>query len=148
MKIFCVASFKTEIERLKKNNSYLGIESDVIHEFFDKEILLLKKGVRLNGEEETPYIKGRINGSSGYRVYYLLIMKDDAAYLLYIHPKKGAFGVDNLLDKFVKELLIDVGSCIETNQNLFIVKCSENKRSYYLKLFQKKTKKTMKNLPR
>lgn len=78
MKIFCIAEFKVEFEKLKDKKSYNSIESDIIDYFFDKSVQELSSGTRLNNSSETPYIKKRIHGKGGFRFYYLLIIKKKA----------------------------------------------------------------------
>lgn len=131
MEILCLPNFKVEVDRLKKNNSYRGIESEIIEEFFDKNILDFKKGSRLNASDDCPYIKGRIGGRSGYRIYYMLIIEKDILYLMYIHPKKGAFGAENITDDFMKELLKDVATASEKNQFLSVNHSADRKKLVY-----------------
>ncbi len=38
MTILCLADFKVQFEKLKKNNSYSSIEKDIVEYFFDKDI--------------------------------------------------------------------------------------------------------------
>ncbi len=77
MKIFCLAEFKVQFEKLKSKNSYNSIESDVIDYFFYKSVQDLCAGTRLNNSSTTPYLKKRINGRGGFRFYFLLIIKDE-----------------------------------------------------------------------
>src|ERR1700685_1311951 len=107
MTIFCLDDFKTEVERLKRKNSYRDIEPDLIKYFFNTSIDKLKSGTRLNNSEITPYIKKRINGSGGYRIYYLLIIKEEKVYLIYVHPKTGPFGSPNITEEAKAELYKD-----------------------------------------
>ncbi len=44
MKIFCIAEFKVEFEKLKDKKSYNSIESDIINYFFDKSAQELSSG--------------------------------------------------------------------------------------------------------
>jgi hypothetical protein len=76
MTILCIEDFKVEFEKLKKKNSYSSIEEDIIEYFFDKEKQQLTSGTRLNNSDDTPYIKKRLNGSGGFRIYFLLIIKN------------------------------------------------------------------------
>lgn len=99
MKIFCLEDFKVEFEKLKKKNSYSSIEGDIIKYFFEKEIAQLMSGTRLNNSDETPYIKKRLNGSGGFRIYFLLVIKDENLYLMFIHPKTGSLGYENITDE-------------------------------------------------
>lgn len=115
MKLFCLEEFKAELGKLRKKNSYSSIEKDIIGYFFDKDIESLKSGTRLNASDDTPYIKKRLNGSGGFRVYYLLIIKNDALYFMYVHPKTGSEGFDNIADESKAALYKRVLECISTN---------------------------------
>ncbi len=99
MKIFCIADFKVEFEKLKSKNSYNSIEADVIDYFFNKSVQDLSSGTRLNNSSETPYIKKRINGKGGFRFYFLLIIKDENLFLMFVHPKTGSLGYENITDE-------------------------------------------------
>jgi hypothetical protein len=118
MKLYCLADFKSEFEKLKKKNSYASIEKDILEYFFNKTVDDLKTGVRLNNSDETPYIKKRLNGSGGFRIYYLLIIKGDSVYLLFVHPKTGSMGYDNITDESKALLYKRVLECIPT-KNLY-----------------------------
>ena len=105
MTILCLEDFKVQFEKLKKNNSYMSIEKDIIEYFFNKDIQLLASGTRLNNSDDTPYIKKRLNGSGGFRTYFLLVIKNEKVYLMFLHPKTGSLGYENITDES-KYLLI------------------------------------------
>ena len=115
MDIFCLEDFKVEFEKLKGKKSYSSIEDDIIKYFFGKNAQELSSGVRLNNSSETPYIKKRLNGSGGFRFYYLLIIKDEKLYLLFVHPKTGALGSENITDESKAYLYKKVLGCIKSN---------------------------------
>lgn len=129
MKIFCLEEFKHAFEKLSKKNAYSSIEADIITYFFDKDIQSLISGTRLNNSEKTPYIKKRLNGSGGFRVYFLLIVKDENLYLMFLHPKTGSLGYDNITDESKILLYKKVLECIKTN-NLFIVTVENEKLKF------------------
>jgi hypothetical protein len=126
MTIFCIEDFKIQFEKLKKKNSYSSIEDDIIEYFFDKKIQDLTSGTRLNNSDDTPYIKKRLNGSGGFRIYFLLIIKKEKIYLMFLHPKTGSLGYDNINDESKALLYKKVLECIKEN-NLYKV-IVENKR--------------------
>lgn len=126
MLIFCLEDFKIQFDKLKKKNSYALIEKDIIDYFFDKEINHLISGTRLNNSEDTPYIKKRLNGSGGFRVYFLLVIKNEKLYLMFLHPKTGSLGFDNITDESKALLYKKVLESITTN-NLYILSTDENK---------------------
>lgn len=126
MTIFCLEDFKIQFEKLKKKNSYSSIEGDIIEYFFDKEIQQLSSGTRLNNSDDTPYIKKRLNGSGGFRIYFLLLMKDEDIYLMFLHPKTGSLGYENITDASKALLYKKVLESIKTN-NLYEVSVERNK---------------------
>ena len=126
MTIFCPEDFKVQFEKLKKKNSYSSIEGDIIEYFFDKEIQQISSGTRLNNSDDTPYIKKRLNGSGGFRIYFLLLMKDENIYLMFLHPKTGSLGYENITDDSKALLYKKVLECIKTN-NLYQVSVEKNK---------------------
>lgn len=133
MKLFCLAEFRAEFDKLRKKNSYASIEKDILQYFFDKTVDDLKSGVRLNNSDETPYIKKRLNGSGGFRIYYLLIIKGDSVYLLFVHPKTGSLGYDNITDESKALLYKRVLECISTN-DLYAVTREKDKLVFTKKL--------------
>jgi hypothetical protein len=127
MKIYCIEDFKRNVERLVRNKSYSSLQRDIIEYFFSgKGIQEVKSGTRLNNSDETPYIKKRLNGSGGYRIYYLLVFVKDSVYLMYVHPKTGSMGIDNLTRETIRSLYRKVYECIET-KDLYLVQTSKDK---------------------
>ena len=118
MTLFCLEEFKVALEKLKSKKSYHSIENDVIDYFFDKSVEELASGTRLNNSTEMPYIKKRLNGSGGFRLYFLLIIKDENLYLMFIHPKTGKLGSENITDESKSELYKKVVECIK-NDDLY-----------------------------
>ena len=129
MTILCLEDFKVQFEKLKKNNSYSSIEKDIAEYFFDKNILQLASGTRLNNSDDTPYIKKRLNGSGGFRIYFLLIIKNEKVYLMFLHPKTGSLGYENITDESKALLYKKVLECIKTN-NLYEVISENNKLNF------------------
>ena len=115
-----------EFEKLKKKASYASIETDIIDYFFGKDVQELASGTRLNNSDTTPYIKKRLKGSGGFRVYYLLILKDENLYLLFLHPKTGSLGYDNITDESKALLYKKVLEGIK-EKNLFVVTVANRK---------------------
>lgn len=115
MTIFCLEEFKIEFEKMMRKNSYQTLEQDLIDYFYNKSIEELCSGTRLNNSEQTPYIKKRLNGSGGFRCYFLLIIKNDCLYLMFVHPKTGSLGYDNITDESKAALYKKVLTCIEVN---------------------------------
>lgn len=114
MKIYCLEDFKFEFEKLKSNKSYKTIEQEVIKYFFNKTIQNLSSGTRLNLSEDAPYIKKRLGGRGGFRFYFLLLIKNDSLYLMFVHPKSGSYGSDNITDESKAYLYKKVLACIQS----------------------------------
>lgn len=127
MNIYCIEDFKRNVERLARNKSYSTLQKDIIEYFFNgKNIHEVKSGTRLNNSDDIPYIKKRLSGSGGYRVYYLLVFVKDSIYLMYVHPKTGSMGSENLTRETISSLYKKVYECIEAN-DLYLVQASEDK---------------------
>jgi len=125
MRIFCLEDFKVEFEKLKKKNSYSSIEGDIIKYFFEKEIAQVMSGTRLNNSDDIPYIKKRLNGSGGLRIYFLFVIKDEKIYLMFVHPKTGSLGYENITDKSKALLYKRVLESIKTN-NFYEIAVDKN----------------------
>ncbi len=126
MTILCLEDFKLEFEKLKKKNSYSSIEAIIIDYFFNKNIQSFISGTRLNNSDLTPYIKKRLKGSGGFRVYFLIIIKDENLYLLFLHPKTGSLGYENITDESKAFLYKKVLECIKS-ENLYVVTTESKK---------------------
>lgn len=107
MDILCSPDFYTEYNRLIKHKPYQDLPSVIGDYFFDKTIDQLKSGTRLNGSNPVPFIKKRLEGRGGYRIYYYLILKDDFAFLCFIHPKTGPSEGANITPEMQKKLSED-----------------------------------------
>lgn len=146
MKVYCLVEFKNQFEKLKKNNSYKDLEKDIISNFFGKNTKdFFGNGARLNGTNDAPFIKKRIAGSSGWRFYYLLLIKDDRIYLMYLHPKTGSDGASTTTKEYEKSLYNEVLSCIKSN-DLYTVTVSGNKLKFKHNLIKDADKKNMEEL--
>lgn len=114
MEIYCIEDFKVEFEKLISKKSYNTINQDIIDYFFNKSLPELCSGTRLNNSDETPYIKKRLSGRGGFRVYFLLIMKEERLYLMFVHPKTGSLGAENINDESKTYLYKKVLNCIKS----------------------------------
>ncbi len=121
MDIYCLEEFKVEFEKLKSKKAYKTLEQQIIDYFFNKSSEELKSGTCLNQSHTTPYIKKRLGGSGGFRMYYLLIIKDEKLYLMFVHPKTGPEGAENIKDESKAFLYKKVLESIENN-DLYQVK--------------------------
>lgn len=132
IKIFCLPEFKVEFDKLKTKKSYNSIEKDVINYFFGKTVQELSSGTRLNNSRETPYIKKRINGKGGFRFYFLLIIKDENLYLMFVHPKTGSLGVENITDESKAYLYKKILECIK-NEELYTLELDGERKNIVFK---------------
>jgi hypothetical protein len=128
MNIFCLEDFKVEFDKLSSKNAYKSLQKDLIDYFFDKSIDQLYSGTRLNNSAETPYIKKRISGSGGFRIYFLLIIRNENVYLMFVHPKTGPDGSENITDQSKAYLYKKVLACI-TNNDLYQLTLNKEKNS-------------------
>lgn len=127
MKLYCLEDFKIEFDKLKSKKSYKTIEQEIINYFFEKPAEKLCSGVRLNQSIGAPYIKKRLGGRGGFRVYFLLIIKNDSLYLMFVHPKTGAEGSSNITDESKAYLYKKVLECIQS-ENLYKLSLNKSKK--------------------
>ena len=118
MTVYCLDDFKIEFDKLKSKKTYSDLEDQIISYFFDKNIDDLKSGTNLNNHNEVPYIKKRLKGRGGFRFYYLLVIKEENVYLMFVHPKTGSYGASNITDESKTLLYKKVNKCIKTNSLL------------------------------
>jgi len=115
MNIFCTPRFRKEYLSLISNKTYRRMQECLFDYLFNKTLSDVLSGTKLNGSCPNPYIKKRLCGRGGYRLYYLVIPDKNNVFLLFIHPKTGSAGFDNISDE-TKSLLYKEGlDCIETN---------------------------------
>lgn len=126
MEIFCLEEFKTIFEKLISKKSYVALKDEIIDYFFDKTSAELQSGTRLNNSAVTPYIKKRLCGSGGFRAYFLLLIKDEKLYLMFVHPKTGSMGSENIDDKSKAYLYKEVLRCIKAN-DLYRLELNEDR---------------------
>ncbi len=128
MELYCLEEFKIEFEKLKSKKSYRTLEQDIINYFFDKKIEQLRSGTRLNHSNQVPYIKKRLGGRGGFRVYFLLIIKKESIYFMFVHPKTGAQGSDNITDESKAYLYKKILECIHS-KDLYKMSLDETKKN-------------------
>lgn len=124
MKIFSTPEFKSEFEKLIRKKSYKYLSEEIITFYFGKQIVECLEGTKLNGHSPNPFIKKRLGGSGGARLYLIAVIKNDSIYLSFIHPKSGALGYENITNTKKADLLNTVIQCI-VNNNLYKVSCCE-----------------------
>jgi hypothetical protein len=120
MVICCTRAFKDEFDKLIKNNSYSGI-TIALKDYLKVDTLAdLAGGDLLNRSPQFPFLKDRIEGSSGFRIYQFLHYKSDRAVLGYIHPKTGAKGRQNTTVNERKDILNQITQSIKSNDLLYL----------------------------
>lgn len=113
MDIFVTDEFIHEVKSILKNNSHCDCESALINSIFTQSIEEIKLNgcKRLGGNpEKSPFLRKRIEGtstgkSSGYRLYFWLMVMEENIYLLFIHPKTGKRSGSNLTTEKQNELV-------------------------------------------
>ncbi len=121
LKLYCLEDFKVEIEKLSKKKPYASLEAEVLKHFYGKTMEEARSGVLLNASNTTPYVKKRLKGSGGYRVYFLAIIKDYCLYLLFVHPKTGPEGSSNVTDEAKADFLNQAIDAIASDKGLYEV---------------------------
>jgi len=127
MNLYCLEDFKVEFEKVKSKKSYKTIEQEIINYFFDKKSQELCSGVRLNHSIDAPYIKKRLGGRGGFRIYFLLIIKKNSLYLMFVHPKTGSQGSDNITDESKAYLYKKILDCIKS-EDLYKMSIGQHKK--------------------
>ncbi len=133
MNVYCIEEFINEFNAIRSKRNYSDLENEIISYFIGKSINDVKSGTRLNNSDTSPYIKKRLGGSGGYRVYYLLIIKDDNLYLMFVHPKTGPKGSPNISDDYKPIIYKNTLAAIKSN-SLYSVTCNvENTKLIFTK---------------
>ncbi len=128
--LYCLEDFKVEFDKIKSKKSYRTIEKEIINYFFEKTSQDLCSGVRLNHSNDAPYIKKRLGGRGGFRIYFLILIKKESLYLMYVHPKTGSLGSGNMNDESKAYLYKKVLECIES-EDLYRLSLDESKKKIH-----------------
>ena len=96
MEIKCTPVFFQNLRKIERKPSHKKIESLISDHFFNKEFSDLLSGMRIHDIPRKPFIKKRLGGKGGYRIYYVADENEEIIYLLYLHPKTGAFSQSNI----------------------------------------------------
>lgn len=132
MNIYCLQGFKDAFDKLIRKNAYKSLEQEIKSYFFNKTIDELSSGVNLNRNLLNPYIKKRLQGKGKFRVYFLLKIKEDNLYLMFVHSKTGTYGAPNITDEYKTSLHKDVLECIKSD-NLYELKLDEKSKKISFK---------------
>jgi hypothetical protein len=143
MNTYCLQDFKSQFEKLKKNKSYRDLQPEIIKTFFGKESSeFLKHGIQLNDDLNMPFIKKRIGGRGGWRFYYLILSVKNNLYIMYVHPKKGSAGAENITEDFEKRIYREVLECIKSD-DLYKITVENNKLIFTHNLSEKQDEESM-----
>lgn len=127
IEIFCLPEFEEEYRKLIKNNSYKSLTKELLKFLNTESIDELASGTLLNRDQAVPYIKKRLSGRGGFRLYYLLIIKNDSVYLLFVHPKTGSKGASNISDEAKKDLYVKAVDLIKEEKMIRVLIDEEGK---------------------
>ena len=113
MSVYITKEFISEVSLLLKNSSHKDCDKEIINHIFNSTIEEIKLNgcKRLGGDpNKSPFLRKRIETentgkSSGYRLYFWLMIQEKNVYLLYIHPKTGRRSGTNLTAEKQKELV-------------------------------------------
>lgn len=100
---FYIDKFKKEYDGIIKKKSYKDIEEKISKFLNTNNFNKFVSGARINGSNEKPFIKKRLR-RGGYRLYYLLDIEKEKIFLVFVHPKTGSLGYDNINDGFKKRI--------------------------------------------
>jgi len=138
MEIFVTDEFIEEVKSILKANSHSDCEVELINSIFTQSIDVIKQSgcKRLGGDpSKSPFLRKRIESSgtgksSGYRLYFWLMVLEENVYLLYIHPKTGRKSGSNLTTAKQKEL---VQTFVNSKKNSTFIKVElkKNKIVYF-----------------
>jgi len=117
--------FQNRNEKLKKKRQHNSIEKEIIEYFFNKNISELTTGDLINGSTETPLLKKRLDSSGGFRIYFLVLIKSNNLYLMFVHRKTTSLGLSSLSKEEIKMLCKKVLSSIELG-NLYVLTVLDN----------------------
>ena len=98
MNIFLTFSTAGAIKKLEKNNSYSSLRQEIYQYLNGKTSLehWTQVGSRLNSSVHCPFVRDRVKGSGGYRIYYSFLVIKGQAVIAAVHPKTGTAGKENL----------------------------------------------------
>ena len=120
-KLYCTDVFRREIERLRKNNSYASVDQIIIDHYCNATFVQACTGDVLSAMPNLLFVKKRLDGSGGYRIYVVAIKRERAIYLGFIHPKTGSYGADNVTPEKKKAILRDVLSANKLESTVYEV---------------------------
>lgn len=139
MGVFVTSEFVTEVQAILKSNSHSDCEKGIIDSIFTKSIDDIKNigCKRLGGDpNKSPFLRKRIETayagkSSGYRLYFWLLISEGNVYLLFIHPKTGRKSGSNLTVEKQKELAGTFTNCRKNGSFISVELDTEKNKIVY-----------------
>ncbi|MCB9230230.1 MAG: hypothetical protein H6581_01085 [Bacteroidia bacterium] len=129
MEIKCTSSFEQQLAKLEKKKSYAGISRLISEYFFTNSFQELLSGVRIHDIPNKPFIKKRLGGKGGFRIYYVADQIKEIIYLLFIHPKTGTLGQANISDEEKVASIHELVAAVK-GEKLFWVKFENNSLTF------------------
>lgn len=142
MEYFAISTFLEQVSKLTKKpkDGYNGLISEICSDFCQKtKDEIYQNRDMIYNSDKYDLIKLRLkdskNGLSkrdGYRLLYLLLRETDRVVFLDVYPKRGANGLNNVSDEWIKHLLttflkeIDCLNHININDNLNLISKEAN----------------------
>lgn len=123
MDLYCTDEFKATFDKLSKEKAYATLEAELISQYCNTTYDAACTGDPLSVFPNASYLKKRLEGKGGYRVYVLGVVKKDAIYLTYVHPKTGPYKLASIDMAKKKQLLKDVLAAIKGGK---LLKVSED----------------------
>lgn len=121
IEFYTTETFKNEYDKLVRKNSYKDLGESIITELLEGNIEL---GTVLNfSNPNQPFIKRRVNGRGGFRLYLLILKLKDRVIIGYVHPKRGTLGVPNVTKDKIKLILKDIIDSTKNNDLYVLTKC-------------------------
>lgn len=134
MAVYLTEEFISEVKSIQKSKSHSDCETAIIESIFNStidDIMKVGSPKRLGGTpNKSPFIRKRINSkgsgkSSGYRLYFWIMIQDENIYLLFIHPKSGRRSGTNITIQKQKEL-VKTFTSLRTNGGFYLAKLNQN----------------------
>lgn len=118
-----------DVFKLEKKGSYSDLRS-LLFDFISKKETLedWKEGTRIHlGNPNFLFLKKRIGGSGGYRMYYLLTIHGDEITIAALYPKFGTKGGSDLSDSGKIESIREALDGIVSKTRLKIITLPDKK---------------------
>ncbi len=116
MEVCCTPEFEEQLEKLSKNKSYASLGAELAAAYCGVTFEQASTGDLLFPMPGLSFIKKRLAGRGGYRVYVLAVVREERVYLGFVHPKTGRYGADNVTTVRKAAILKEIQAAIATGQ--------------------------------